>query len=298
MSSPPRRSLGGTVVEDSLRAVGFAVPGDGCALVETARPGRYGFTAVLAQNAWNVIPRADFDRLAAPYPSRMVARMRLRRLVAQVNLRRTRRVVCLSEAMADLVRGAGVPDDRVVVAPAYLAVDMTGSGASEPEPEPEPATEPFVLVPGTLTWYKDPQQALSIAVEGGYGRVRFTGPDDGSGCWQDVERRARGAGLRVSRETLGRDAMKQALRDSALVVIPSRLESLGFSLGEALTHAGQVMASALPAHLEAAAWIGSSPTWLAQQDGSAAPTTTTDVPGEADVRDSWVAVGEALGLRR
>ena len=98
MSSAPRRSLGGAVVEDSLRGVGFASPASGARLVETQRPGRHAFTAVLAQNAWNVIPRADFERLALPYPSRMLTRMRLRRVVAHVNLRRARRVVCLSEA--------------------------------------------------------------------------------------------------------------------------------------------------------------------------------------------------------
>ncbi len=203
-------------------------------------------------------------------------------------------MVCLSDAMADLVRGTGVLDDRVVVAPAYLALDMAGTAAVV---EGTPAAQPYVLVPGTLTWYKDPQRALSIASERGFERVRFAGPDDGSGCWEDVQQVAGDLGLRVSLETLDRDAMRDALRDASLVVLPSRLESLGFSLGEALSHAHQVVASALPAHLEAAAWTGSAPTWLPEHEQPAIVPATT-APGAADVHDSWVAVGEALGLRR
>lgn len=292
MSSTPRRSLGGTVVEDSLRGVGFVLPDARCALVETQRPGSKPFAAVLAQNAWNVLPRADFARLAAPYPSRMVARMRLRRVVSAVNLRRARHVVCLSEAMGELVRAAGVPDERVVVAPAYLALDMAEPATAGSEP----AGEPFVLVPGTMTWYKDPQRALTTAAELGLARVRFAGPDDGSGCWEDVQRVATEKGLRVSLETLGRDEMRRALRDAALVVLPSRLESLGFSLGEALHHADRVVASALPAHVEAASWLGASPAWLPDHDVVAAASAA---PHRApDVRTHWVGVGEALGLRR
>ena len=292
MSSAPGRSLGGTVVEDSLRGVGFTLPGEQCALVETQRPRRAPFTAVLAQNAWNVLPRAEFTRLAAPYPPRMVTRMRLRRLVSAMNLRRARHVVCLSEAMGDLVRASGVPGERVVVAPAYLALDMAEPATTGAEQ----AGEPYVLVPGTMTWYKDPQQALTTAAELGLAQVRFAGPDDGSGCWEDVQQVALAKGLRVSLETLGRDGMRRALREAALVVLPSRLESLGFSLGEALHHADRVVASALPAHVEAATWLGSSPAWLPDYDVvAAAPTTLRSGP---DVLAHWVAVGEALGLRR
>lgn len=292
MSSLPRRSLGGAVVENSLRGVGFEFTAGRCALVETRRPARRAFTAVLAQNAWNVISRADFDRLATPYPPRMVARMRLRRMVAHVNLRRAERVVCLSEAMAELVQEAGVRADRVVVAPAYLALDMTRPSVRVSVAEREQS----LLVPGTVTWYKAPAEALTIARERGLERVRFAGPDDGSGCWSDIEGRARRLGLRASRETLSRDAMRDALASAALVVLPSQLESLGFSVGEALCHASEVVASPLPAHREAAAWMGVAPTWLSHVGERRVVAATP--PSEAAVRASWTHVGEALGLPR
>lgn len=294
MSSQPRRSLGGVVVENSLRRVGFDLVGHRSALVETQRPGSGRFFAVLAQNAWNVVPDKEFTRLASPYPARMVARMRLRRVVAAVNLRRAERVVCLSAAMADLVRGVGVPAQRVTVAPAYLAMDMVERGPAAPLS----ASQESVLVPGTVTWYKSPAEALSIAAAREIRHVRFAGPDDGSGCWADVEAGARQLGLQVSRETLSREAMREALASAALVVLPSQLESLGFSLGEALSHAREVVATPLPAHREAADWMGRAPTWMPEVSPRTAAEVAPSLAREESVRACWMAVGESLGLRR
>ena len=173
---------------------------------------------------------------------------------------------------------------------------------TEPAGERSPSEEPFVLVPGTLTWYKDPQQALSIASERGFERVRFAGPDDGSGCWEDVERVGSRAGRFASRcETLGRTRCGSRCATPRSWSCRAASRAWASRSGRRWTTPADVVASALPAHIEAAAWMGSSPPGsrsptAASLPASAAPATA--VPREPDVRASWVAVGEALGLRQ
>lgn len=287
----PRRSLGGEVVESSLAVAGYELNNPEVSLVETAIPKFRPFRVVLAQNAWNFLPEATFRAMASPYPLKMRIRMRQRRTVARVNVSRSQRVVCMSEAMAKLVEDYGVDSSKIRVAPAYLPLDMriraTDNGTAEWTDE--------VLVPGTVTWYKRPQDALALAADRGFRRLRFLGPDDGSGCWQEVREIARSRGLLVSREVHSRAAMHEALTTASLVVLPSGLESLGFSLGEAIAHARKVVASPLPAHVEAANWFGVEPEWLGQKCNSDVKATNRR---DGDVRAAWEQVAHELGLSR
>lgn len=295
MSGAPRRSLGGAVVEQSLESVGFDVRRPDVAMVETRRPGSSPFSAVLAQSAFHVLPRHEFVALVKTYPAGMRWRMYARRAVARTNLRRAGHVVCLTEAMAQLVRDA-IPraSDRVVCVEALLPTDslehrhdVTTPGAS---------LEDTLLVPGTVTWYKRPELGLECAQALGLEKVLYAGPDDGSGCWQTVQERAAALGIRVDRQVLDRAAMLRAYDGASTVLLPSALESLGFGLSEALVRAAHVVASPIPAHKELAAAIGREPAWLPAVEGGS-PNNAQRVTARA-IRDSWQAVGAALGLDR
>jgi glycosyltransferase involved in cell wall biosynthesis len=279
------------LVESSLVGVGFASPGPGVAIVETRRPQRRPFDVVLAQNAWNVVRRDEFERLCAPYPPAMVRRMRLRRRVAAVNLRRARRVVCLTDAMADLVRRS--VRREVEVAPVWLPSDFVQLTATGRTPYHDVA-----LVPGTVTWFKNPAGALEAARALSMDSVVFAGRDDGSGCWPDVLERADSLGLTATRTTLSRQEIYDALACARAVVLPSRLESLGFSLGEALTLSSRVLASPIPSHREVASRIGRSPAWLTDRFASAVAGEAPSALDPDAVSASWSRVGEALGLDR
>ena len=242
----PRRSAGGSVVERCLRDAGFETATPGVALVETSRPGRRADSTVLAQSAWNVIPRVEFLRLGRRYPARMQARMAARRAVSIVNLRRAARVVCLTEAMADMV--ITHTDAEVVVARPLAPLDLyDGPKGAAPDRD-------VVLVPGTVTWCKDPGAALplarAVAQESGRPtRLQPAGRDDGSGCPADVRRRAGAAGLEVVQGPLDRTEMLGAVARSRLVV-PSRLDSLSLCLIKAHVLAPDVAARRTPVHEE------------------------------------------------
>jgi glycosyltransferase involved in cell wall biosynthesis len=287
---PPRRSIGGQGVEAGLAAVGFDLARGDVAIVETSRPGPRPFDVVLAQSAWNVLPRPDFLRMSRPYPSAMRRRMVARRAVASFNLRRARRVVSLTESNAEHVRRASGRD--VEVAPVWLPLDFTRI-----TPRTGGAPSGRGLVPGTLSWYKNPVAALDVARRRGVEELLFAGSDDGSGCWQDLVYQAEAAGVRVSRSLLSRQEMYDALASSALVVLPSALETLGFGLAEALSLAPNVLASPIPSHREVAARMGAEPLWL-PDDGREWPRTAPVSVDADSVYRSWIALGEALGLAR
>jgi glycosyltransferase involved in cell wall biosynthesis len=292
--STRRRSLGGRVVEDSLAEAGFAFR-PSVQLVETARPGRRGAEAVLVQNAWNFVPAAEFRDLSRPYPARMRRRMEQRRLLARLNTRRADRIVALTVPMAELT-GRSV-DRPVEVSEVLYPLSLLGpedDAAGLPE-------EPFVVVPGTLTWYKDPVVALTLVAARADlpRRVVFAGPDDGSGCWVEVQRVASTLGLRVTGGPVPGRVMRTALRRAVAVVVSSRLESLGFSLTEALALApGRVIASPLPSHLALAERVGRVPEWLGQDPAGATGGSPPSPPDPDDVWASWMRLGECLGLSR
>lgn len=286
----PRRSIGGQVVEAGLASLGFDVVRPDIAMVETRMPTARPFDVVLSQSPWNVLPRSDFRRLSRPYPPAMRRRMWARRAVASVNLRRARRVLSLTEANAEQVRRFS--GREVEVAPVWLPLD-----ALEISPRPRPVPTERGFVPGTLTWYKNPAAALEVARRRGIGELLFAGPDDGSGCWPDLERRAALAGMHVSRTLLSRQEMYDELAAASVVILPSELETLGFSLCEAMSLAPHVLASPIPSHLEVAERLGAAPEWLPDEGRGWSRTEPVAVDSEG-VRCSWRALGDALGLER
>ncbi|SEB85936.1 hypothetical protein SAMN04489844_1206 [Nocardioides exalbidus] len=291
----PRRSLGGRVVDDALDRVGFS-PSPDVQIVETARPRFMGGSTVLVQSAWNFLPDEDFAELARPYPARMQRRMRQRRLLAALNVRRSSRVVALTAAMADLVtRRTGREVEVSEVLHPMDVLDPADGVAGDVAGVP---AEPFVLVPGTITWYKDPLTALALTASRSDlpTRVVLAGNDDGSGCWQEVRRVGDLLGLDVTGEPVSRPVMVALLRRASAVLLTSRLESLGFSMTEALALSpGDVVASAIPAHTDLAARAGRTPSWLGQEP---AASRLPVLPRPDDLRASWVALGRTLGLPR
>jgi glycosyltransferase involved in cell wall biosynthesis len=289
-----RRSLGGRVVEDSLAQVGYAFRPN-VLMVETARPRPRGAEVVLVQNAWNFVPEAEFRALARPYPAPMRRRMEHRRLLARLNTRRATRIVALTKPMADLTgRSVGRAVELSEVLYPLSLLDSADDHTGLP-------VEPFVLVPGTLTWYKDPVVALTTVAAGPDlpRRVVFAGSDDGSGCWAEVQRVASSLGLRVTGGAVPPPVMRTALTRAVAVIVGSRLESLGFSLTEALALApGRVIASPLASHRALAERVGRVPEWLGEQSPGTTGGGVPSPPDPDDLRTSWIRLGECLGLSR
>lgn len=286
-----RRSLGGTAVEDSLEMLGFA-PRPQVALVETTRPSRHPYETVMAQNAWNVIPWPMFTELISPYPLRMSSRMLARRRVAIVNLRRARSVVCLTHAMGDWCQSLGL--ERVVVSPVTVPVSHLEPSAGPSRGE---LGESFALVPGTITWYKEPERALEHLATGAVREVVFAGGADASGCRNRVQAVVRELGLRARFGVFPRPELIRLYKQAAVVVLPSALESLGFACAEALVYSENVVASPIPAHLEISFRLGVEPVWL----GRDVPPEHLEARRRRDpdeLRTEWLALGECLGLAR
>lgn len=255
-------SFGGHVVQLSLGAAGFNPQTAGASLVESARPTRR-YESILLQNAWNVVSRAQFTQMLKPYPTRLRRRAAARRQVARFNLRHARRVVCLTSAVAAmLLEDMGIDS---VVAPVTVPIhdwrDRLTSRAAHP---------PRALVPGTVTWYKQPRLALEWMVSAGMGVTHavFCGKDDGSGCWQDVLRTSERLGLTVERMTVPHADLYSLYSTASVAILPSSLESLGFGLGEALLHAPRVVATPIAPHLEVAARTRLQPEWMQTTDGA------------------------------
>lgn len=298
-ASTARRSLGGHAVENSLAQAGYAVASVlGVALVETARPGRTPHHKVLAQNAWNVIPPRELRHMLGEYPRGMWPRFLARRAVAQLNLRRAEQVVCLTETMAELC----LPYARNVrVSPVTVPMDFLSAGEARTPPLPPG----ILLAPGTVTWYKNPAAAINIfsrLVEEGRALtgVLFGGSDDGSGCWTAVQEAADRAHVPCSRRVLSREEMRSACRTADVVAVPSRMESLSFSMAEALLLGRAIVASRIPAHIEVATRLGREPRWMPEARSNGGGHADAS-PGAVDVTrfaDEWVALGVALGLPR
>jgi len=280
------------VVEESLEHVGYGFRRD-VQMVETARPRRRPADTVLVQNAWNFVPEGEFRELASPYPSRMRRRMVQRRRLARVNTRRAHRVVALTHPMAELTgQSVGRPVEvcEVLHPLSLLAPDDDPRGLPE---------EPFVLVPGTITWYKDPLTAVTLVADRSDlpDRAILAGHDDGSGCWSEVRRVGATLGLHVTGGPVSGPVMRTALKRAAAVVISSRLESLGFSLAEALALApGEVIASPLASHRALAERTGRAPAWLGQEPSRPAAGGPPVPPDPDDLRASWIRLGRCLGL--
>ena len=294
--SVQRRSLGGYVVEAGLAGAGYSwADHPEVALVETARPGRSAYETVLAQNAWNVIDRRTFWALLRKYPKRRWARYVSRRAIARVNMRRAGRVVCLTDAMGDLCR----PYARdIVVSPVTVPVDFLDRAEVQTDGQWADA----VLVPGTVTWHKDPLAAFAVTAQLQkrglpIARIVFGGSDDGSECWSAVEEASRAAGLPASRQVLTREEMVVACASAAAVVVTSALESLSLSVAEALFLSPVVVASRIPAHVELAERLKRQPLWL-HVDGrlDAGDPEPRALLTPDTLLAEWSDLGSALGL--
>lgn len=293
-----RESIGGSVVRDSLRGIGHATIPEGVALVETALSTRPAHT-VLVQNAWNVIPKPQFDRLVDPYPRPMARKMRARRLVAQWNLRRAKRLVCLTQAMAHMTEQSVGRATHVaqVTAPLDILPSLMGDRTSQAGD----VSNPYALVIGTVTWFKRPHLAIEYLASTmpEVSHVKFLGRDDGSGCWQHVQRLADRHGVVASRDLVPRSQLWSEYASAHVTVLPSALESLGFALSEALLLAHRVVASPLPAHQEISNLLRVTPTWLEPESPRWSAPGFVDkeptVDGET-LNRQWRRLASELGL--
>ncbi|MDZ5661157.1 glycosyltransferase [Nocardioides sp. zg-1308] len=310
-STTRRSSPGGYAVSDSLAAAGF-VADPRIALVETARPGRTPYDAVVCQNAWNFLPRDHYARLVTEYAPRRRALYLARRRVAAHNTRRARTNVVLSTYMRDLLAARG---RRTTLAEVTLpwdlctADDVASAGAGSLRAAASSATglppvhRPFVLVPGTLTWYKSPGYALDLLARIPAAErplLVLAGTDDGSGCAQDTRSRAAAAGIEAWIGPAERPTMKWLLAHAQLTLVPSRLESLSFSMAEALLLSPRVAALPIPVHGEMVERLGRRPVWLTDDpaavdlDELLAPLEPVDPVDVAPFRAQWFELAGVL----
>lgn len=262
------RSDGGNTVESGLSQVGY-IQGHGVALVETVAPRRKPFSIVLAQSAWNFVDVDTKNRLQHKYPRKYQAKIAARRAVAALNVKRADKIVCLSDYMSQLVFRQTGRDSTVV----SLASTLDSTATKES------TTPPYdVLVPGTITWYKQPSRALDGSTLGSEPwqpgtRFLFAGSDDGFGAWQEIRDIAERKHYIVETKHLSRQQLIAAYRNIPVTILPTALESLSFCLIEALNLAPSVWATAIPPHREVAQRIGREPRWLSATSGKESART-------------------------
>jgi len=209
------------------------------------------------------------------------------------NLRRADRVVCLTQAVAELA--AKVLDEPLMVAPVTAPIHDWRSAERAVGVRTD-----FALVPGTLTWYKRPLAALEWLAENDptIRRVVYCGRDDGSGCWPEVERLVAELDMTAQRRVVPHEELYSLYAQARVVILPSSLESLGLGLSEALLHANRVVASPIPAHVEVAHRVRSSPEWLPgfSSTGVAEALDATRKISLTEATEEWRSAAKALGL--
>lgn len=295
----PRLSLGGQTVRDSLQSLGYLDPPDGTVLTETVNPVSRP-RVVLAQNAWNFIPRSRFVQEIAPYPRAMQFRAVARRMVALQNARSAQKIICMTDSFGTLVER--VTDSHVVVSPVTVGAlalglpSKIGHTLTREDIDTSAVDEPYVLVPGTVTWFKRSSQAIDVVQQlfPHMRHVLFAGGDDGSGCWDSVVSRSRGSRIAVSRRRVGHVEMIDLLSRSYASVLPSGMESLGFSLSESLLFADRVVASSLESHREIAQRVGREPDWLPSRVSTLQDRHAVSITDDI-IRTQWHSLAATLG---
>lgn len=245
------------MVADSLEKVGMGTLPSFSSLVETTR--QRDLDVVMVQNAWNVIPRREFWVLLRPYPLGWKARAVARRLVAHWNFRRARKVVCLTAAIAELVRPYS--KGRVVVTPVACPLGFALDSSSRPL---DPVKGTCVVV-GSLTWYKRPWLALEVVHRQApeIKHVTFLGAIDQPRIWSLLQQYSSKLGITIEQEKVSHAEMAARYGAAAVTVLPSALESLGFGVVEALVLGNRVLAADIPAHRDAARALGGrQPEWF------------------------------------
>jgi glycosyltransferase involved in cell wall biosynthesis len=285
-----RLSMGGDVVRRSLMSAGVSNLPPNVSLIETTRSAA---DCILVQSAWNVIPRAQFDELIHMYPLQYRARAEARRLLAMRNIRRAKKVVCLSYYMAQLCAETLGVD--AVVSPITLPCD---DFSSDPFLD-DWREEAYALVVGTLTEYKRPELAVDLVANflPHCRRILFAGSVDRPELWAAVLGRAGAKHIRVRQDTVIRGAMSDIYKNASAVILPSALESLSFALPEALSVSRVVVASPIPVHMEVAARYGRLPLWLSSQHevyGEMGELTRRPDPNI--VQREWLDLAEELSL--
>ena len=158
------------------------------------------------------------------------------------------RYLALTSAIADHLRGYGIPEDRIVVKP---------NSVPDPGP-PGPPGEGFLFL-GRLT----PEKGIDILLDawrrhpdGSLGQLTIAGDGD---LRPMVEQAAAARTDIVYAGALSRDEVRAALRRAAVVVVPSTWEDvLPTVVIEALAHGRPVLGSALggiPYLVDQAGWV-------------------------------------------
>jgi glycosyltransferase involved in cell wall biosynthesis len=202
--------------------------------------------------------------------------------------RRAAVVVTTCEATAEeIVRTAGIPRARIVVAPPGPSMPTPGGPASEPE-------EPYVLAVGQVTPRKglDVLAAAAARLGARCPRVLVAGPD----WWRATEVRAAIAEHDVHGrvQLIGAvDDVKLAslYRGATLVCHPSRAEGFGLTCLEAMAAGAPLVASDLPSVREL---VDAAAVLVGVGDASQLAGAIAELLGDPDERAS---LGEA-GLRR
>lgn len=294
----PSRSPGGYLVDDTLESLGY-LPRPGVTLVETGAARRRSYDAVVCQNAWNFIPLREFIRLLRDYPTRSRLRYAARRVLAYVNVSRAGRVVVLTDYMRRLLEPKRC--DLVSTFRCYLPLDVFDAPTQRLPGVPE--GEPFWLVPGTLTWYKNASYVVDmVALMEPDDRplLVLAGTDDHSGCADSLRGRLEDLGLRHIVTAVDRSQMYWLLSNADATVIPSKLESLSLSLGEALVLSRRVFASRLDVHVEVATALGRTPHWLSGVPGRDLEALASRGANRGRVTSGsldqpWIALAKSLG---
>lgn len=302
-------SLGGAAVHRSLNMVIEEPQVARVALCETAFPRLRGYEAVVVQNALTVIPLHRAFDLMAGTTVKGRARLVAIQSIAYANMRMSSKIVCLTSASATLV-AAHVPRlaKRIVTSPVTLPLYF----AQEPPRAPRHLHRgegPYIVIPGAVERYKNLEFGVAVVAHAvsdtSIREVRLVGPCPDRRLCETLLRLARNFGLRLRISSPGEDGFFEQIQRAAAVLLPSRLESLGFILPESLALGCRVAASDIPAHMEVAARLGQKPEWFNPFDLQLAVTALTrsirSKPSEARVdlqriQNEWQAFACSLGI--
>lgn len=280
-----RYSFGGQLVANSLASSGMQSVPRHASLIETTMQRR--LSVVLVQNSWNVIPWHEFRERARPYRLRWKVRALARRLVARVNLRRARKILCLTESLRPQIET--LAPGKVEVLP--IAMPW---GFSREAPQGVYVQAGTALVVGTITWYKRPELALEVIASHApnINLVTFVGGIEAQEFWEQIMRRAEELGLQAQHRLVPAIEMPRLYAQAEVTVLPSSLESLGFAVIESLLYGNRVLVSDIPAHRDASRNLGGSqPEWF---DADAQLVTVNEVQRErateSEVRSQWTAL--------
>ncbi len=208
----------------------------------------YGATpTVVALRNLNIYDRTFYQTL----------RLRLLRALVQAGLPRARRVLFPSRAAAELVRREiRLPEERVAVVPHGIALDAFDAVPDEPPP-----AAPYVFLPAALERHKNIATLIEAVpllrdtgIEAWIAGSEATDPAHAA----ELRRLVVARGLERRVRFLGSVPYRQILkyyRAAQALVFPSRLETFGHPLLEAMLTGTPIIAADIPAFREIAAEV-------------------------------------------